>query len=176
MYSGHLFTIKNTSGEDIVDRYNDIEYVFPSGETVKLPRPIGGYFLDRHRDALEVITESHGKVPEPTDRRVEVVNNGDATIAESWDDYEYIFDPGVPVEMDATVAEQIVPKHATLEIQANDPAAPEDASESAPEPSQDAPEGATSPQYSCPTCGKQYKTEKGLEKHIATKHDEGDDE
>lgn len=33
-------------------------------------------------------------------------------------------------------------------------------------------ESASGETYTCPVCGKEYKTEEGLQKHIADKHSE----
>ena len=35
-------------------------------------------------------------------------------------------------------------------------------------------ESASGEKYTCPVCGKEYKTEEGLEKHIKDKHPEGE--
>ena len=35
-------------------------------------------------------------------------------------------------------------------------------------------EGPTAEKFTCPHCGKEYKTAEGLEKHIKDKHHEGE--
>lgn len=143
MYQGPLFTIKNTSDQEVVDVYDSIEYRFPAGDTVTLPRPLGTFFLDRHRDSLVLTGEAHGRIREPQDRQVDVYNVSREAITEYWDDAEYLFEPGKSLSLDENVARIFMDKHP--DALKNEPGVPAPA----PEPSMGAipesPQSANAP-------------------------------
>lgn len=112
MYRGILFTIKNRSQADIIDCYDSIEYRFPALKCIKLPKGIGGFFLDRHRAELVLIGEENGILPEPKDQQVALINVSKKEIVEMWDGYEYRFVPGEALSLDVGIANQFVSKYA----------------------------------------------------------------
>lgn len=97
MFHGTIITLKNVSDEEIVDRYDDREYRFPAGKTVKLPEETARFFQGRHVRALEVAKVSRGR--DAQGPVVSLVNTTDDTLSATYDGVPYVFEPGKPLEV-----------------------------------------------------------------------------